>query len=47
MVLRQMGIGRQGGLVAEVVEGLEEGDQVILHPGDSIVEGLRVKRRSS
>ncbi len=47
VVLRQVGIGRQGGLVAEVVEGLEEGDQVILHPGDSIVEGLRVKPRSS
>jgi len=47
VVLRQVKIGRQGGLVAEVVEGLEEGDQVILHPGDSIVEGLRVKERSS
>ena len=47
VVLRQLEIGRQGGLVAEVVEGLEEGDQVILHPGDSIVEGLRVKARSS
>lgn len=47
VVLRQVEIGRQGGLVAEVMEGLEEGDQVILHPGDSIVEGLRVKERSS
>ncbi len=45
--LRKVEIGRQGGLVAEVVDGLEEGDQVILHPGDSIVEGLRVKPRSS
>ncbi len=45
--LRQVEIGRQGGLVAEVVSGLEEGDQVILHPGDSIVDGLRVKPRPS
>jgi len=30
-----------------VVSGLEEGDRVILHPGDSIVEGLRVKPRPS
>ncbi len=45
--LRQVEIGRQGGLVAEVVSGLEEGDQVVLHPGDSIVEGLRVKARPS
>jgi HlyD family secretion protein len=45
--LRQVEIGRQGGLVAEVVRGLEAGDQVVLHPGDSIVDGLRVEARSS
>jgi HlyD family secretion protein len=38
-------IGRRGGLFAEVVSGLEEGDEVILHPGDSIDEGLRVEQR--
>ncbi|UCF66526.1 MAG: HlyD family efflux transporter periplasmic adaptor subunit [Acidobacteriota bacterium] len=43
--LRRVEIGRQGGLVAEVISGLEEGDQVILHPGDSIVDGLRVTPR--
>ncbi len=43
--LRQVEIGRQGGLVAEVLSGLEEGDRVILHPGDSIAEGLRVEER--
>lgn len=43
--LRKVEIGRQGGLVAEVVDGLEEGEQVILHPGDSIVEGLRIESR--
>ncbi len=45
--LRTVDIGRQGGLVAEVLGGLEEGDRVILHPGDSIAEGLRVKARPS
>jgi HlyD family secretion protein len=43
--LRKIEIGRQGGLVAEVVSGLEEGDRVILHPGDSVTDGLRVKPR--
>jgi HlyD family secretion protein len=45
--LRRVEIGRQGGLFAEVVSGLEEGEQVILHPGDSIVDGLRVKSRAN
>jgi len=36
----------RGGVVAEVVRGLEEGDRVILHPGDSITEGLRVEGRT-
>jgi HlyD family secretion protein len=43
--LRKVEIGRQGGLVAEVLSGLEEGDRVILHPGDSVVDGLRVDSR--
>jgi HlyD family secretion protein len=43
--LRKVEIGRRSGLVAEVVSGLEEGDQVVLHPGDSIVDGLRVEQR--
>jgi HlyD family secretion protein len=44
--LCQVEIGRRGGLVAEVVGGLEAGDEVLLHPGDSIVEGLRVAPRA-
>ena len=44
--LRQVEIGRQGGLAAEVLSGLEEGDRVLLHPGDSITEGLRVEERT-
>ena len=44
--LRTVEIGRQGGVVAEVLSGLDEDDRVLLHPGDSIVEGLRVAARS-
>jgi HlyD family secretion protein len=43
--LRRVEIARQGGLVAEVVSGLEEGDTVVLHPGDSVADGLRVEQR--
>ena len=38
-------LGLQNGLEAEVVEGLAEGDQVVTHPGDNIVDGVRVKPR--
>lgn len=31
--------------VAEVVSGLSEGDQVILHPSDRITEGVAVAER--
>ena len=43
--LRTVEIGRQGSLVAEILDGLEEGDRVLLHPGDSIIEGSRVAPR--
>ncbi len=45
--LRKVEIGRQGDLVAEVLSGIEEGEEVILHPGDSVVDGLRVTARPS
>jgi HlyD family secretion protein len=38
-------LGLQNGLEAEVVEGLEEGDRVVTHPGDNIVDGVAVKAR--
>lgn len=38
-------LGLQNGLEAEVVEGLEEGDLVVTHPGDNIVDGVAVKAR--
>lgn len=44
-VLRRLEIGRQNGLEAEVLEGLSEGDQVILYPSDAISEGTPVVPR--
>jgi HlyD family secretion protein len=42
---RPVKIGRQNGLEAEVLEGLSEGDQVVLHPSDQIEEGVQVRQR--
>jgi HlyD family secretion protein len=38
-------LGLQNGLEAEVLEGLEEGDLVVTHPGDNIVDGAKVVSR--
>jgi HlyD family secretion protein len=38
-------VGRQNGLEAEVTAGLNEGDQIVLHPSDQIDEGAKVRQR--
>lgn len=38
-------LGRRNGLEAEVAEGLSEGTTVLVHPGDSVVDGVRVEER--
>jgi HlyD family secretion protein len=40
-------LGHQTGEEAEVTSGLAERDRVILHPGDTLGDGARVKARSS
>jgi HlyD family secretion protein len=40
-------IGRQNGLQAEVLEGLAEGDSVVLHPSDQIEPGVQVRPRKT
>lgn len=40
--LRPVKVGRSSGVETEVLEGLKEGEQVILYPGDRVKEGLRV-----
>jgi HlyD family secretion protein len=38
-------IGRQNGLEAEVVEGLSDGDQVVIHPSDQVEDGVKIRQR--
>jgi HlyD family secretion protein len=38
-------IGHSNGLESEVLEGLDEGDRVIVHPGDKVKTGVRVTSR--
>ena len=45
--LRPVTVGREGGLAAQVLEGLEEGDVVIVHPGNEIEDGAKVRLRNS
>ena len=44
-VLRAVKVGHRNSLAAEVVEGLREGDQVILHPSDKVRDGVVVRVR--
>jgi HlyD family secretion protein len=42
---RLVKIGLQNGLEAEVLDGLAEGDLVVTHPGDNILDGVKVVPR--
>ncbi len=41
--LRAVKIGHGSGLETEVLDGLREGDRVIVYPGDKIADGVRVE----
>lgn len=43
--LRPLHIGRRTALLAQVIQGLEEGQQVIVHPSDAVADGVRVQLR--
>lgn len=43
--LQTVRVGHTNGLETEVLEGLTVGDQVILHPGDRVRPGVRVRPR--
>ncbi|MGD8429168.1 MAG: HlyD family efflux transporter periplasmic adaptor subunit [Ectothiorhodospiraceae bacterium] len=43
--LREVEIGRRTGLEAEIVDGLKEGDRVIVSPSDRITDGVRIRQR--
>ena len=40
-------VGRQNNTLAEVLNGISPGDQVILHPSDRITDGSRVVKRTT
>lgn len=43
--LQTVKVGRQNGLEAEILEGLNEGDQVVLHPSDKVEDGVKIRQR--
>jgi HlyD family secretion protein len=43
--LRPVSLGHDNGLEAEVLSGLEPNQQVIIHPGDAIADGISIKAR--
>ncbi|MBT8423115.1 MAG: HlyD family efflux transporter periplasmic adaptor subunit [Gammaproteobacteria bacterium] len=43
--LRYLQVGRRNGLEAEITDGLDVGERIILYPGDSVVDGVRVAPR--
>ncbi len=44
-VTRHVTVGRRTGLAAQIVDGLDVGDVVVLHPSDQVVDGRRVAAR--
>jgi HlyD family secretion protein len=43
--IRPVELGKRNGLAAQVLSGLSEGETVILHPGDTVAEGRKVRPR--
>jgi HlyD family secretion protein len=43
--LREVEIGHENGLEAEILSGLEAGERVVLHPGDRVSPGARLEQR--
>ncbi|MBA6287520.1 efflux RND transporter periplasmic adaptor subunit [Colwellia sp. MB3u-4] len=45
-VRREVKIGQRNGLIAQILEGVNDGERVINHPSDEVDDGKRVKVRS-
>ena len=43
--LRFVEIGREDGRYAQILDGLAEGERIVLHPNDRIAEGTRIETR--
>lgn len=44
-IRRPVRVGERNGLRAQILSGIREGDQVIVHPDDQVRDGVRVSRR--
>ncbi|MHA7873618.1 MAG: efflux RND transporter periplasmic adaptor subunit, partial [Hyphococcus sp.] len=44
--LTEVDVGRNNGVEAEIVNGLEEGDRIVLYPGNRITDSARIKQRT-
>lgn len=44
-VRRPVRVGQQNGLAAQILDGVSEGDAVIIHPSDAVEHGVRLRRR--
>ncbi len=44
-VRRVVEVGRQNGIEAEIIDGLEAGARVLVHPSDRVVDGVRIRSR--
>jgi HlyD family secretion protein len=43
--LRPVAVGKRSGLAAEILSGAAEGETVVLHPGDAVTDGRKVRSR--
>jgi HlyD family secretion protein len=43
--LRIVELGQQTDLQAQIIGGLKEGERVVLHPGDRVSAGSRLRKR--
>lgn len=43
--LTKVKLGNRNNLEAEIAEGMKDGDVVIMHPSDLVVDGVRVAKR--
>lgn len=44
---REVAVGEQAGLNAQVLDGLDAGEEVIVHPANEVADGVRVRARDS
>jgi HlyD family secretion protein len=44
-VLREVKVGQRNGLIAQILDGVKEGDVVVNHPSDEVSNGVRITER--